>query len=81
LIGREAMVNNPEYWLYTEGVEESDKDTLIDFVNSHLESESDIISEWEKKSDPKRIADKEIDEVQISVEHIKSIINRSQSSK
>ena len=74
MVGREALIYNPEYWAYTTGVSDAEKEKFIDFIESQISQDNVIKSPWEQGSSPEVIAEAEMQEAIKSIKYIKSII-------
>jgi 3-oxoisoapionate decarboxylase len=72
--GREANINNDEYWHYTEGVSFEGKNNLISFISENLEDNKVISTLWEQQAEPCVIMEAEFNEVIDSTNYIKKII-------
>ena len=72
--GREAMINNELYWVYTPGITVQEKNNLINFIQSKAENNNIISTLWERKASAEEIAVSELNEVIESIAYIKKIL-------
>jgi len=73
LNSRKAEINNPEYWKYTKGVSLEHKEKFMNFISNNVVS-GDYRSLWEHKASPKEINELEINELNESINFLKTIL-------
>lgn len=75
MVGREAYINDINYWLHTKGVSADDKNVFINFIKNNCNADTNNLSLWERSKSPEMIAKSEMKEVHLSIKLIKDIIN------
>jgi len=72
LNSRKAEIYNPEYWVYTNGISDRQRDEFVKFIKENTLS-GDHRSAWELNLSPKEISNYEMRELMESIDFLKTI--------
>ena len=73
-INREAKISNQNFWNYTNGVSKSDIEVFKEEIRNISTKNGQILSEWERRESPEKIASTEKEQVFDSIKFIKEML-------